>query len=311
MIRQLRMSIRLFENATCLNNAAAWEADPQFGGYYKNILCSKDVKTRQNSTVSIETAYERLRPHLNENDTLDSVKRSLRSPICVLPKGHVGNCSCSPHSTLFSNLPASISGKVETSIYSTPGNDDYVFKNRSNRLFPIMLTGQQESQIRKRTVKLACAIPTRDATTPLMQAGAYIDWITQNINVPEIRANLGDMGDSGAFITMLNHHKIVLGERFLAHRRRLFNEAGNTICPVTAHEIRLEDLESREDSRTRPRPTDVQLGHCIPRSDAEFTIRGFNICMMTREGNRIVGDSPFCSDEWVNNLRAIIKFQDY
>ena len=147
-----------------------------------------------------------------------------------------------------------------------------------------------------------------------MQAGAYIDWVTQYINIPEIRTaiqtTVRDNRELSDFVDVLDRHKTVLYDYFKASNRRIFNSAGNTICPVNGHEIRLEDLESRDDSRTRPRPTDVQLGHCIPRSDREFTIRGFNVCMMTRDGNRIVGDVPFCSDEWLDKLIAIIKFNN-
>lgn len=319
MIRRFStMSIQILRNAQyreAHDAAETWESNSVMGGYYSSIICAKSIKTRQNSDASIASAYESLKPHLQDDDeTLDSIKAVVKHPICVLKPGHSGSCSCSPHVKLFANLHKSVSGKIETSIYSTPGNDDFVYKNRSNRLFPIALNGAQESQIRDKEKKLKCAIPLCDATTPLMQAGAYIDWVTQYINVPEIRTaiqtTIRDNRELSDFVEILGRHKTVLYDYFKASNRRIFNDAGNTICPVTAHEIRLEDLESREDSRTRPRPTDVQLGHCIPRSDAEFTIRGFNICMMTREGNRIVGDSPFCSDEWLNNLRAIIKFQD-
>jgi hypothetical protein len=307
------MSLRLYENSaykTCNEKAASWESDPEFGEYYRSILCAKPVKTAQNKEASLRTAFEHIQPHLHPDETIESVVSAVKSPICVLPKGHCGKCSFTPHNALFRELPDSLSGKVDTSIYSTPGNDDFVYKNRSNRLFPIALSGEQESLIRNKKEQLKCAIPLCDATTPLMQASAHIDWITQCVNVPEIRRNLSDIGDEGAFVKMLDAHKTVLNDRFRRYRRQLFNADGHTICPVTAHQIRLADLASRDDSRTNPRPTDIQLGHCVPRSDREFTIRGFNICMMTREGNRIVGDSPFCSDEWVERLRSIVNFQN-
>ena len=319
MIRRFStMSIQILRNAQyrgAHDAAETWESNPLMGGYYSSIICAKSIKTRQNSDASIASAYESLKPHLQDDDeTLDSIKAVVKHPICVLKPGHSGSCSCSPHVKLFANLHKSISGKIETSIYSTPGNDDFVYKNRSNRLFPIALSGAQESQIRDKEKKLKCAIPLCDATTPLMQAGAYIDWVTQYINIPEIRTaiqtTVRDNRELSDFVDVLDRHKTVLYDYFKASNRRIFNSAGNTICPVNGHEIRLEDLESRDDSRTRPRPTDVQLGHCIPRSDREFTIRGFNVCMMTRDGNRIVGDVPFCSDEWLDKLIAIIKFNN-
>jgi len=307
-----KMSIRLFENAayvSCQTKASLWESDPEFGGYYRSILCGKEVKSAQNKDSVIKAAFDKIKPHLHDADTVESVISNIKNTVCVLPENHAGKCSCNPHKLLFRKLPDSVAGKVDTSIYSTPGNDDFIYKNRCNRLFPVQLSGEIESSIRDKKVKLACAIPLRDGTTPLMQAAAYIDWITQCVNVSYIRDNLEDLGDNGAFLGMLDSHKVILNDRFLRHKRKIFNSNGNTICPVTSHEIRLEDLASREDSRTKPRPTDVQLGHCVPRSDEEYTIRGFNICMMTREGNRIVGDSSFCSDEWLDKLRNIIAFQ--
>ena len=52
----------------------------------------------------------------------------------------------------------------------------------------------------------------------------------------------------------------------------------------------------------------IQLGHCCPRSDREYTIRGFNIVVMTRDGNRIVGDYNFLEDGWITLLRRVVSF---
>ncbi len=296
---------------SCVANAAAFENDPIGGGiYYKNILCLREVPTRQNSVAVITTAYEKLSPHLTSNCTLEDVLSLVKQPLCVLPTGHSGRCSCNIHKALFKNLPPSVSTKVETSIYSTTGNDDCVYKNRANRNFPIQLSRVNESSIRDKKVKLSCAIPLRDASTSFLMATAYTDYVAYLIHIPEIRRLLCDLGDEGAYLKMLDEHSKILSSHFLALNRTLFNELGNTICPVTGHEIRLEDIASREDSRTNPRETDVQLGHCVPRSDNEYTIRGFNICLMTREGNRIVGDEPFCSNVWLDKLRSVLKFVD-
>jgi len=308
---KMSTAIRLLEDPVyknCRIKALEWESDAEQGQYYNGILCGKELTTRQNSEADVKKAYDKMIPFLSSDESFEKVKAEVKLPLCMLNKGHTGKCNCSPYKELFSKFHKSVPGKIETSIFSTPGNDDFIFKNRSNRNFPIQLSGEQESKIRDKKKKLSCAIPLRDGSTPLMQAAACLDWITQMINITGVRANLKDMGDQGAFVRMLDEHKIVLDARFRAFNRRLFNETGETICPVTNHLIRLDDIQSRDDSRTCPRPTDIQLGHCIPRSDNEYTIRGFNICMMTRDGNRIVGDSPFCSDEWLEKLRAIVNF---
>jgi hypothetical protein len=80
---------------------------------------------------------------------------------------------------------------------------------------------------------------------------------------------------------------------------------GFSICPVTTDRITVAHLSNsdiKEDAA-------IQLGHVIPRSETEFTIRGKNLLLMSREGNRIVGDNVFTEDVWLNRLRQIIAGQ--
>ena len=77
---------------------------------------------------------------------------------------------------------------------------------------------------------------------------------------------------------------------------------------MTGYEITLEDIA--KDTRIENGPNDIQLGHCDIRNEKSFTIRGFNICLMTREGNRLVGDTSFFDDSWIKKLEAIVKFHN-
>jgi hypothetical protein len=202
-------------------------------------------------------------------------------------------------------LPETTITKIKTAIYSTPGNDDYIFKNRSNRLFPIKLTDSFQRKIKDKKIKLSCAIPLKDSTTPLMQASAYLDYITFVMSIKEVNEKYITWTN---IIPFLLKHKEELINRFKLKNKRLFNDEGFTICPVTGYEITLEDIA--KDTRIENGPNDIQLGHCDIRNENSFTIRGFNICLMTREGNRLVGDTSFFDDSWIKKLEVIVKFHN-
>jgi hypothetical protein len=50
----------------------------------------------------------------------------------------------------------------------------------------------------------------------------------------------------------------------------------------------IKDFE--RDSRFDPEDTDPHIGHVVPRSEKEYTIRGLNLCILTRVGNIATGD---------------------
>jgi hypothetical protein len=139
-----------------------------------------------------------------------------------------------------------------------------------------------------------------------MLAGAHLDMNTYVYNVREVKESV-NVDEYKEYLELLDRHKIALIDRFASIGRRVFNNEGFSICPVMGNEITIEDIN--RDSRVSPRPTDIQLGHCIPRSNTEFTIRGFNICLMTRDGNRFVGDENFCENKWVKKMQTAISNQ--
>ena len=285
----------------CLAHAKQWTNDT--GQYYINHLCCKPLNSKQNSEKTVALAFNKIKPFIE--NSMEEIMNHIQSPICSLHIGHSGKCNTTIHGQLFCGF-ASIPTKIDTSIYSTPGNDDYVYKNRSNRLFPIQITDQTEKLIRNKQIKLSCAIPLKDSSTPLMLAGAHLDMNTYVYNVRGVK-ELVRVDEFKEYLELLDQHKIVLRDRFSQIGRKVFNDKGFSICPVMGNEITIEDIN--RDSRVAPRPTDIQLGHCIPRSNTEFTIRGFNICLMTRDGNRFVGDENFCENKWVEKMKVAISNQ--
>ena len=286
---------------TCLAHAKQWTDDA--GQYYINQLCCKPLNSKQNSEKTVATAFNKIKQFIE--NSMDEIMSHVQSPICSLHAGHSGKCNATIHNQLFCGF-VSIPTKIDTSIYSTPGNDDYVYKNRSNRLFPIQITDQTEKLIRDKQIKLSCAIPLKDSSTPLMLAGAHLDMNTYVYNVRGVK-ELVRVDEFKEYLELLDRHKIVLRDRFAQIGRRVFNNEGFSICPVMGNEITVEDIN--RDSRVAPRSTDIQLGHCVPRSNMEFTIRGFNICLMTRDGNRFVGDENFCENKWVEKMKVAISNQ--
>ena len=227
---------------------------------------------------------------------------------CVLPIGHSGKCSHN-YECLFAktNVASHLANKSKTAIYSTPGNDGYVFKNRASRLFEAAISAPAEKKIRNKAVKLSAAIPLKDASSPIPLAQAYVDSMTFLWNIVD-GADLFDQSHP-AFASvsdMLAKNKTHLKKVFSG--REIFSAAGKTICVVTGEECRVEDFVGvGRDMRVECRDTDVQLGHVDARRDTALSIRGGNLLPMSRRGNLIMGERNFMEDAWVDELRRIIN----
>ena len=284
----------------CKRHATEWKDEKW--SCYTDILCCKAL-TKKCTYKVVETAYAALSSVVNIEETCEQIYESTKSKLCVLPKGHVGKCCCAPHKQMFNN--ATISCKLDW-IYSTPGNNDFVYKNRSDRLFPIVLTDEQEKKVRNKNTKLKCAIPLKDASTPEMLASAYIDYMTLIMNVRGVGKFLND---KSKYLQMLKpvieNHKAYMTTYYKQFNKVVFDKDNHTICPVTGARFAIEDF-----LLDRDHPNSIQLGHVQPRTDERYTIRGGNILLMSRDGNRIVGDNDFTQEEWLQNIKNILKFHE-
>ena len=280
--------------------------ESEIGQHYREHFCLKEA-ARPISERIIEEAYSNIQPHIV--NTIEEVKSKVKRRLCVLPKGHMGRCSCFPRMFISSLLTKKIDKKTETSIMNTSGADDYVFKNRCSRLFPIALTNEQERMIRQpQGQKLKCAIPLKEQTTPFMMATALIDWTVYITNINGINEHINPHSyEVVTYGDKLNEHKKYLQDYFLSHRRPIFNDTGNTICPVIHKTLEINNLTDPErDIRLNPYPHDIQMGHISSRTNECYTIHGTNLVMMTREGNRIIGEYSLIENDWIESLRSLI-----
>jgi len=273
--------------------------------HYKECMCLKP------------TTYGPRNPTRLQSEIVEGCKNAYFNQgsnyLCVLQKGHTGKCSHTfnilfdKHDKICKKV---INNKLNLAIYSTPGNDDVVYKNRASRLFKNVLSSIEHLKIRDKSKKKKCAIPLRDASTPQDLARAYLDWTVIILNVREIKDDyvsneyLNNLG----LRNYISKHKEFMENFYKSHNRNIFDKDGNTICGVTDHLFKMEDLvDDKRDIRVSNRETDLQLGHVQPRSEDEVTIRALNLVPMTREGNRLVGDHVFTKNVWSERLLRIAR----
>ena len=268
--------------------------------HYNELMCMKSTGRNIGLPKEKDRTYlESLNPYINNKG---------QKKLCVLPKGHKGKCSCNFNIFNSSSQSKKLKGSIETAIYNTPGNDDYVYKNRSSRLFEFALLKEDEKKIRDKTgTKKKCAIPLKDASTPQLQTQAYLDWLTFILNVEGISNILNtDYNGYEDIIKMINKNKEYLINHY--KNRKIFNEEGLTICSITKEACKLEDFaEEGRDNRVDIKDTDIQLGHNEPRSESYVSIRGKNLLPQSRRGNLIIGEKKFTEDDWIYEMGDIWK----
>ena len=229
---------------------------------------------------------------------------------CVLPKGHSGKCSHTFDKLFMAGkVTSKLKKMVKNKIFDTPGNDDYVFKNRASRLFKYALSTTDGKHIRNKKEKKSCAIPLKDASTPILLTQAYLDWMTFILNIQGIDKLIDDKYLHYESIKQLvSHHKLELVNYYKKYNRIIFDNEGNSICVITKKQITIDDISDiSRDNRVSIRDTDIQMGHCIPRADSTVTIRGLNLLPMSRRGNLIIGEHLFIENKWLDELKEIIN----
>lgn len=231
--------------------------------------------------------------------------------MCVLPKNHKGKCESDPFSKFFlkNNVTDKIKKKIKLSILDSPGADDYIIKNRSSRTFPIVFSSIDEKKIRDKNHKLRAGISLKEFTTPFCLATSYLDWMVYMLNVNHMENYLlkkSKILESYHEAKTLQIHKIYLINYFESKNRKNFNTLGKTICSVTRNQVEIKDISDPErDNRVDINNNDVQMGHLISRSNNKVTIRGLNLSIMNREGNRVIGEYSLFDSKWIKILEKI------
>ncbi len=280
---------------SCYKHSLEWEKN--INKFYLNSYCLKEIKSKKSENVfetsinslikccklkNIEISYDKLKKFLELFDT---------NFLCILQKNHSGKC-CKKF-----NIKSLIDF-----IFSTPGNNDFIFKNRSSRLHSIKISDNIEKKLRNKNEKFKCAIPLKDASTPLMIATAYIDLISCFFNIKDINKEI-KFEDTFNFYK-INHFNF-LTNYYSLFNRKIKNNEGYLCCPITGNIILIEFLKLQIDNENS-----LNLGHIEPRNNKYFTIRGLNILLMSRYGNLILGNHNFIENTWINNLNNIIKFNN-
>lgn len=268
--------------------------------HYSNIMCLKETKRGPNAIDPSE--------YLINSEVLPG-RANLRKR-CVLPKNHDGACECHMNSLFRAALQTKkLTKSIDQAINTTPGADDYVIKNRASRLFPYVLSSQEEQAIRDKNIKKKCAVALAEATTPILMAQAYLDWLVFVINVHDVNTILDTTGpEFNNLRAYLDAHKAYLVGRFPT--RNIFDREGYTICVVTQIRCNLVDFtDTGRDNRVNISDTDVQMGHNVPKSDLEPSIRGSNLFPMSRRGNEIIGTRVYTQNGWINELARLLAAQ--
>lgn len=266
--------------------------------YYRVYMCLKPSGTGVQKKT-FDTALQNLKTihQCSEND-FDDI--STTKNLCVLPPNHEGACKSSIETSIFANK--TLCTKFDW-IFTTPGNDDYIYKNRASRAFPIRISDALEKTLKNKDVKLKCAIPLSQASTPFMMATAYLDYLTLLMNVRDV-----ELIESPLVTRVkenLIQHKIFMDQFYRVRGRRIFNDEGFTVCPVRQIELKREFFENSDIKNFNS----IQLGHVVPQNEEEFTIRGNNVLFMTRRGNLMVGDCDFLNDSWITEMETAARLQ--
>jgi hypothetical protein len=279
------------------------------GEYYKAKMCLKQTGNTCPAEKTLRKHYDVISPYIT--NTYEEVLEHSEKKLCVLPLNHGGKCCSTVKMFLKNPITDKLVEKVEKSICTTPGADDYVFKNRGSRLFPIAVSSQQEKTIRDKNKKLKCAIPLKEKTTPFMMATAYLDYITYINSIDGINEYILEKSPHYQMCkTMFAEHKEHLQNFYSEYKRSVFDIDGFVVCAIMGKKVEICDVADVDrDNRTDIRQTDIQMGHIKSRCNECFTVYGKNIIMMSRRGNLLIGEHSFIEDIWLNEVQSIISHQ--
>lgn len=276
--------------------------------YYKDCFCLKECGDYKIRLDTLCRDFENIEPYIY--NSFEDVKSHRKKQLCVLGKNHIGNCCDKPVLFKKNIISDKLVKSVDSCIYTSPGNDDYIYKNRASRLHPIHIPKSIERLIRNKNKKLKCAIPLCEYSSPFMLATAYIDWICYIVNIKDIgQLEFLDLEQNAKFISILREeHKTFLTNYFNQFNRKVFDENNYTICVIAKNTVLMKDVSDPErDNRIVIEPEDIQMGHIKSRNDEYFSVRGTNIVMMSRYGNRVIGEDSFIENIWIEKLKNIIK----
>ena len=246
--------------------------------YYTERFCLREVSVGGPKQKTITDAFEKFECHVG--DRLEDFVA--RKPLCVLPIGHTGKCCGN-----FSCVCPVTKSKLNY-ITVSEGESEGPLKNRISRLFPIRLSKKTTSIFKKLGLSKV-AVPVSNSTTPEGMATCLIDIYTY---IQKVK------GDGFEHPIFEDHWK---------HMSSMYPHMCRDdvlVCPVTGDPVTMHmlGLNARENE------DGIEIGHLDCRCEHRFTIRGMNVFLMTRKGNRLVGEHRFDSNEFREDLIRIGRY---
>jgi hypothetical protein len=246
--------------------------------YYSHYFCLKCVPGSGCRARTVDTSLSKIEGYISDEAHAFTTEEHL----CVLPKGHSGKCQSTYNSR------CKVTQKKLEYIRKTEGEaKGGPLKNRLSRLFPVRFSKGTATYMKVCNVSGA-AIPIENSSTPEGVATCLIDIYTYIQKV------------KGEFVHL---HFELIWHRLKA-RYPLISREDTLVCPVTGEPITMEMIA--QDARANE--MGVQIGHLDCRNERSFTIRGMNIFLMTRWGNRLVGEERFDSPHFRQSLRKVADY---
>tara|TARA_A100001515_G_scaffold98109_1_gene78997 strand:- start:977 stop:1906 length:930 start_codon:yes stop_codon:yes gene_type:complete len=262
---------------------------------YSEILCGKVLSNTSIKFEPFEESLNRCKPYgMSDEDIpfyMNLYEQNSRAR-CCLPKGHSGKCVKSYEKYFGKRFQSKLAD-----CHQAPGADDIIFKNRTNRSFPLILDKDNETIIRdrfklKQKVKLKAAIPSKQASTPLLAATACFDMaalLTHQYDPnDEVFSKRNELDDF--CIQKLKEHADRLNKQYkMQYNIDIFDREGYLCDPLTLQKFMPEYWTTKDKKSSNQ----IQFCHVYPVRSDKFMTRGMNILPMTRRTNMQQGDEPF------------------
>jgi len=265
-----------------LKSAVAEAEKFQQESIYADLMCLKPTKGGV-GFKTFETGLENAKKYMTDEDVTfyRNFYETYSSPICVLPKGHIGKCSCS-YGKFFTDKFAKKIKDCDT----TPGDDDILYKNRARRIFPIQVNKSQYTVLnakhtwKAKGIKMKAGIPAEFGGTNFTIATAHFDFAAILLLQKGIEHKLPEDIE----YKLLERSRDIIDE-FLSQDIDIINENGQLCCPVLGCTIEPEWYETDDKN-----PNQVQFGHVQPIRPDKYMTRGGNVLPITRNGNLMQSD---------------------
>jgi len=263
--------------------SAVFEAEQfKLVSIYSNLMCLKHTKGGVGAKT-FEIALAQVKTYMCGEDVsfYQYFYNNYSSPLCVLPKGHFGKCSCSYNKFFSENF----SNKIKD-CDTTPGNDDILYKNRARRIFPIQVNKNQYTILNAKyswkamNIKMKAGIPVEFGGTNFTIATAHFDFASILLLQKGIEHKLPEDIE---FKLLTRSQDIV--DEFLAQDINIVDGNGQLCCPVLGCTIEPEWYKTDDKN-----PNQVQFGHVEPIRADKYMTRGGNVIPITRNGNLMQSD---------------------